>query len=187
MDEREDPPWPAGHGGNPGVSRVGLPVPGPRARRWITAGCWVLVALLFFGFLPLAVWTGGLTRSGFWTMVVVVAAVALVVWAAVVRPARKMGLASPALQVAERVERPVPVPGVVVGPVTACMRCGSRDLATPGMRDGVWLGGGELQFLVCRNCNSRAPPLEFERGEDYVAFVKELNEGSGEAAGGPVV
>lgn len=154
-----------------------LPVPGPRARRVVTGVGWALVALLVLGFVPVAVVTGTFTASGAWTGFITAAAVALVVWVAVIRPARKVGLVSPVVQVTDRVARPVPVPENVAGPVRACMRCGSRDLALPGLRDGVFLGGGELQFLVCRNCHSRAPPLEFERGEDYVAFLKELEEG----------
>lgn len=164
------------------MNRVRLPVPGPTARAWITRVAWVLVGLFVLGFFPLAVVTGNARGIGFWGAAVTVVAIVAVLWAGVVRPGRRegaarRGLASPTMQVAEKVERPVQVPDDVEGPVAACMRCGSRDLAMPGMRDGVWLGGGELQFMVCRNCNSRAPPLEFERGEDYVRFLRELETG----------
>jgi hypothetical protein len=56
--------------------------------------------------------------------------------------------------------------------IQACPRCESRDLGLPTASDGVWLGGGELQFYVCRACQYRGMPVEFDNEAEYATFVR---------------
>ena len=158
---------------------MGFPVPGRRTRWGIALAAWLVVVLVVLT--PTRdLWLLPLTMGRAIGIGAAAVAVVLVVFLFVIRPARRRGgLVPPTMQVATS-WRPVGVPELAPPPpIQACMRCGSLDLATPGLRDGVWLGGGELQFLVCRNCNSRSPPLTFDRAEDYVAFVRELHEPAG--------
>ena len=153
------------------MSRVRVPVPGPSARRRTTTiGWWLFVGTLGAGVLAAAAL--GVAGVGWLALAIVSAAATWLVLR--IRPGVE-GRAG--YMVVREDTTPVEVPeGRLLEPVQACMRCGSLDLATPAIRDGVWPGGGELQFLVCRRCNTRAPPLTFDRAEDYAAFVRELHE-----------
>jgi hypothetical protein len=66
-------------------------------------------------------------------------------------------------------------------PVTACPRCGFLGVRPPDVSDGVFSGGGELTFYVCRRCNFRGQPVLFRRREEYRTFVRDLNAGAGSA------
>lgn len=50
------------------------------------------------------------------------------------------------------------------------MRCGSLDLALPGIRDGVFPEGGELMASVCRRCGFQGAPLLFSDRDGYEQF-----------------
>lgn len=59
-------------------------------------------------------------------------------------------------------------------PVKACPDCGFLGIRPPGIQDGVWPGGGELIFQVCPRCDYRGLPVEFQRREEYGAFLRDL-------------
>lgn len=153
-----------------------MPVPGIRARRRVVVAMWVVLWVGFVGALVAGRAAGGRAEGARVLASAALLAVGLALAVGYARAARVRGGLVPPMVQASADPRPVAVPDrVPSASVRACMRCGSRDLALPGIRDGAWVGGAELQFMVCRNCNTRAPPLEFERGEDYVAFVRELH------------
>src|SRR5687767_3775887 len=115
--------------------RVPLYVPGPRARRAVAFVMWGAVVLVLLGIVRFFAFAVGVTRDDWIGAGIALLAATILIWAFVVRPARKRGgVVSPAVEAAERVERPVPVPTRVDGPVSACMRCGSRDLSMPSFR-----------------------------------------------------
>lgn len=62
------------------------------------------------------------------------------------------------------------------GPVSACPECGYLGIRAPGIRDGLWPGGGETGGrFVCPRCDWQGIPVEFEDGDAYAAFVRGLN------------
>jgi hypothetical protein len=52
---------------------------------------------------------------------------------------------------------------------TACLRCGSTDLRTPGASDPNWEGSMTLN-LVCRRCGYQGIPATFDDAESYHSF-----------------
>jgi hypothetical protein len=61
-------------------------------------------------------------------------------------------------------------------PFTACPDCGYLGVRAPGIRDGLWPGGGETGGrFVCPRCHYQGIPVEFGSGEEYVAFVRALH------------
>ncbi|MEA3198662.1 MAG: hypothetical protein QOE90_90 [Thermoplasmata archaeon] len=85
--------------------------------------------------------------------------------------------------------RPVPpttgaLPGVedlegLPFPLTVCPDCGYPGVRHPGIRDGVWAGGGETGArFVCPRCGFQGIPVEFERREDYLGFLAALRGGA---------
>jgi hypothetical protein len=87
------------------------------------------------------------------------------------RPAATAGQAPYAIPAA-RGPAPVPVPvgRIPTGPVAACLRCGSLDIRPAPL-------GADALFnaWMCPRCGFRGQPLEFDRGVDYVQFVRELH------------
>jgi len=75
---------------------------------------------------------------------------------------------------------PVPIPSDAVedeeGEVTACLRCGSENVAPSTLDDGMILGGGETLLWVCRRCAWRGQPLTFADPSAYRQFVRGLHE-----------
>jgi hypothetical protein len=62
------------------------------------------------------------------------------------------------------------------GPVSACPRCGYLGVRAPGVRDGLWPGGGETGArFVCPRCQYQGIPIEFDNGDDYAQWVRELH------------
>lgn len=68
-------------------------------------------------------------------------------------------------------------------PLTACARCGYPAVRFPGIRDGVWPGGGETGArFVCPRCGFQGIPVEFEAREDYRDFLAQLADGGASPA-----
>lgn len=58
--------------------------------------------------------------------------------------------------------------------IQACHHCGSTSLQVPKFKDGIVPETDNLNDWVCDECGRRGIPLEFERKDDYQAFVDEL-------------
>jgi len=59
--------------------------------------------------------------------------------------------------------------------ITACPRCGSKNLDIADMRDGI-TPGIDWSTNVCRNCDWQGIPLEFETENNYQKFLKGLEK-----------
>jgi hypothetical protein len=59
--------------------------------------------------------------------------------------------------------------------ITACLRCGSKNLDIADMRDGI-TPGIDWSTMVCRDCDWQGIPLEFETENDYQKFLKGLEK-----------
>jgi hypothetical protein len=59
--------------------------------------------------------------------------------------------------------------------ITACLRCGSKNLDIADMRDGI-TPGIDWSTMVCRDCNWKGIPLEFETEKAYQNFLKGLEK-----------
>jgi hypothetical protein len=59
--------------------------------------------------------------------------------------------------------------------ITACLRCGSKNLDIADMSDGI-TPGTDLHTKVCRDCEWKGIPLEFETENDYQKFLKSLKK-----------
>jgi len=59
--------------------------------------------------------------------------------------------------------------------ITACPRCGSKNLDIADMRDGI-TPGIDWSTMVCRDCNWQGIPLEFETENNYQKFLKGLEK-----------
>lgn len=59
--------------------------------------------------------------------------------------------------------------------ITACLRCGSRNLDIAKMRDGI-SPGIDWSTMVCRDCDWQGIPLEFETENDYQKFLKSFEK-----------
>jgi nitrate reductase NapE component len=55
--------------------------------------------------------------------------------------------------------------------ITACPRCGSKNLDIADMRDGI-TPGIDWSTMVCRDCDWQGIPLEFETENAYQKFLK---------------
>ena len=55
--------------------------------------------------------------------------------------------------------------------ITACPRCGSKNLDIADMSDGI-TPGIDWSTNVCRDCDWQGIPLEFETENDYQKFQK---------------
>jgi hypothetical protein len=55
--------------------------------------------------------------------------------------------------------------------ITACLRCGSKNLDIADMSDGI-TPGIDLNKRVCRDCDWQGIPFEFETENDYQKFLK---------------
>lgn len=55
----------------------------------------------------------------------------------------------------------------------ACLRCGSLDLAVPGIRDGIFPEGGELLSSACRTCGYQGAPVVFADRDAWLQFREE--------------
>ena len=136
---------------------------------------------LFVGWIA-GPWAGVLLVVG--SSVGLVAVVAMVVWWRARRrrtgrealpPHRPMPAPVPTLGEDETIE--VDVLAEVDGPFTACPECAFLGVRFPGIRDGLWPGGGETGGrFVCPRCGFQGIPIEFESGDAYAAFVRSLNE-----------
>lgn len=74
---------------------------------------------------------------------------------------------------------PVPVAEVadLVGPVTACPRCGFVGIRPMTIGDGLWPGGGETDARrTCPRCLYIGLPIEFETAQEYAMFLRGLSE-----------
>ncbi len=62
--------------------------------------------------------------------------------------------------------------------IRACLSCGSRNLDfTPGngMVANTYFGIGPVAGIaICKDCGMRGGPIEFEKEEDYEAFLEHL-------------
>ena len=58
--------------------------------------------------------------------------------------------------------------------ITACPLCGSTNVGTGGISDGVH----PQEFLkqACKNCGWTGTPLEFDTEKDYQQFLDEINK-----------
>ena len=56
--------------------------------------------------------------------------------------------------------------------ITACPVCGSRNVGTGRISDGV--NPREYRRLACRNCGWTGIPIEFSNELDYKSFLEEL-------------
>jgi hypothetical protein len=57
--------------------------------------------------------------------------------------------------------------------ITACINCGSQDIRSGTISDGVLPGYTDgLVTYVCNNCNHRGLPIIFDSEEEYEAFLK---------------
>jgi hypothetical protein len=156
------------------------------ARSWLVglaaaaaiASAFTLVYVLFFT--AVAGPAAGLSFLLVPSLGLVAIASSLVLWHARRRAAGKESLPPPR-------PLPAPVPPLDEGatsaaaglapPFTACPDCGYLGIRYPGVREGVWLGGGETGGrFVCPRCHYQGIPIEFESGAQYAAFVRELNE-----------
>jgi len=54
--------------------------------------------------------------------------------------------------------------------ITACLRCGSKNLDIADMRDGI-TPGIDWSTNVCRDCDWQGIPLEFETENNYQKFL----------------
>jgi hypothetical protein len=59
--------------------------------------------------------------------------------------------------------------------ITACLRCGSKNLDIADMRDGI-TPGIDWSTMVCRDCDWQGIPMEFETENDYQKFLKGLEK-----------
>jgi hypothetical protein len=59
--------------------------------------------------------------------------------------------------------------------ITACPRCGSKNLDIADMRDGI-TPGIDWNTNVCRDCDWQGIPLEFETENYYQKFLKGLEK-----------
>ncbi len=59
--------------------------------------------------------------------------------------------------------------------ITACPRCGSKNLDIADMRDGI-TPGIDWSTMVCRDCDWKGIPLEFETENAYQNFLKGLEK-----------
>ena len=59
--------------------------------------------------------------------------------------------------------------------ITACLRCGSKNLDIADMSDGI-TPGIDWSTNVCRDCQWQGIPLEFETENDYQKFLKGLEK-----------
>jgi hypothetical protein len=59
--------------------------------------------------------------------------------------------------------------------ITACPRCGSKNLDIADMRDGI-TPGIDWSTMVCRDCDWQGIPLEFETENNYQNFLKGLEK-----------
>jgi len=62
----------------------------------------------------------------------------------------------------------------VIMVITCCPVCGSRNVGTGRISDGV--NPREYRRLACRNCGWTGIPIEFTDEQDYNIFLKELKE-----------
>jgi hypothetical protein len=57
--------------------------------------------------------------------------------------------------------------------IEACINCGSRNIRSGTIQDGVLPGYTDgLVTYVCNNCNHRGLPVIFDSEEEYSEFVK---------------
>ena len=59
--------------------------------------------------------------------------------------------------------------------ITACPKCGSRNIFQGRLKDGVLTGYTSRE--VCRDCGYRGSPIIFDSEEDYKIFVEQLKKG----------
>jgi hypothetical protein len=59
--------------------------------------------------------------------------------------------------------------------ITACPRCGSKNLDIADMRDGI-TPGIDWSTMVCRECDWQGIPLEFKTENAYRNFLKGLEK-----------
>jgi len=58
--------------------------------------------------------------------------------------------------------------------ITACPKCGSRNIFQGRLKDGVLTGYTSRD--VCRDCGYRGSPIIFDSENEYIKFVKELKK-----------
>ena len=58
--------------------------------------------------------------------------------------------------------------------ITACPKCGSRNIFQGRLKDGVLTGYTSRD--VCRDCGYRGSPIIFDSENEYIKFVKELRK-----------
>jgi hypothetical protein len=57
--------------------------------------------------------------------------------------------------------------------IEACINCGSRDIRSGTISDGVLPGYTDgLVTYVCNNCNHRGIPVIFDSEEEYSEFAE---------------
>lgn len=57
--------------------------------------------------------------------------------------------------------------------ITACPKCGSRNIHQGTIGDGVLIGYSATRY-VCRNCGFQGMPIVFDSKKDYQTFLKNV-------------
>ena len=61
--------------------------------------------------------------------------------------------------------------------ISACISCGSKNIRSGTISDGVLPGYTDgLVTYVCKDCNHRGIPVEFENDEEYQKFLAAVTE-----------
>src|SRR5581483_10765993 len=59
-------------------------------------------------------------------------------------------------------------------PIRACPDCGFVGIAPIGLAGGIPGSGDLFSAQRCRHCGYVGPPVEFDHGEEYAAYVASL-------------
>ncbi len=61
--------------------------------------------------------------------------------------------------------------------ITACIACGSKNIRSGTIGDGVLPGYTDgLNMYVCNDCNHRGMPIVFDSDEEYQKFLLAVTE-----------
>lgn len=145
------------------------------------ASAWALIvgglALLAFGIAALAVTIRSAASA---SLLLAMGLVALVLGLRARKPVMLVQREPPAPPV---LTGPVPLPTLdtlerLPEPFSACPRCGYLGVRPPTWQEGAFAGGGQLLGRVqCSRCAYSGLPASFDKREDYIEFVDELNRG----------
>lgn len=65
--------------------------------------------------------------------------------------------------------------------ITACPKCGSKNVGMGTINDGLWAGGmiptsREFWRHTCKDCGFRGNFIEFDSEKDYKIFLSEFKK-----------